>query len=351
MQTEVLIIGQGISGTLLSWFLEQRNCPYLVVDDAAPNTASRIASGVMNPVSGRMREKAWMIDEIIPYAVQLYKEIGTRLGVELVAQKDILDFFPSPQMRLSFTEQEAAGNPFLQWPDASENFDAYLHHSFGFGKITPCYTVQMGLLLSLWRNFLSDSGKLIEQKIETDDADIKKTIAGKYGIHARKIIFCDGAASAVQPLFQLLPFALNKGESLTVRIPGLPTSHILKRTMSLVPIENGFFKWGASYTWHATDAQPTTAFRQQAETQLRNWLKIPFTVEQHEAAFRPATVERRPFAGFHPLSPDIGILNGMGSKGASLAPWFAQHLAALICEGTPIHPEADINRFKKILSR
>jgi hypothetical protein len=55
--------------------------------------------------------------------------------------------------------------------------------------------------------------------------------------------------------------------------------------------------------------------------------------------------------GFHPLKPAIGILNGMGTKGASLAPFFAHHLVQHIVYGFPITAEADVHRFSRILSK
>ena len=63
------------------------------------------------------------------------------------------------------------------------------------------------------------------------------------------------------------------------------------------------------------------------------------------------TLERRPFVGFHPLYPVVGILNGMGTKGCSLAPFFARQLVRHIMDGSAILAEADVRRFSKILSR
>jgi glycine/D-amino acid oxidase-like deaminating enzyme len=80
-------------------------------------------------------------------------------------------------------------------------------------------------------------------------------------------------------------------------------------------------------------------------------VKPPFRVLEHVASVRPATLERRPFVGFHPLHPAVGILNGMGTKGCSLAPFFARQLVRYIVDGTAILPEADVRRFSKILSR
>jgi len=69
------------------------------------------------------------------------------------------------------------------------------------------------------------------------------------------------------------------------------------------------------------------------------------------AAERPANMERRPFVGLHPLHPSVGVFNGMGTKGCSLAPYFAHEFAQYLAEGKAMTPAADVTRFTRILSR
>jgi glycine/D-amino acid oxidase-like deaminating enzyme len=88
-----------------------------------------------------------------------------------------------------------------------------------------------------------------------------------------------------------------------------------------------------------------------AEGWLNYNLKLPYTILEHFAAIRPATLERRPFVGFHPVHPQIGILNGMGTKGCSLAPYFARQLVEKLKGTGTINPLADISRFEKIIRR
>lgn len=350
METKVLIIGQGICGTWLSWFLEEQGCSYMVIDDGNHTSASRISTGIINPVSGRLREPAWMIDDVMPFAEEMYTAAGRRFNTSFIAQTPLADFFPTPQMRLSFNEQ-VNGHKYLHRSANEYDLDEYIHHAFGYGLTRPCYVVQMGKWVAHWRKYLSGSQRLIEKRFEGNGTNIIQAAKEQFGITAEKVIFCDGAASAQSRLFGLLPFALNKGEALTVRIPGLPQDHIYKRTLSLSPAGDDHFYWGSSYVWNTNDANPTKEFRERAEIQLRQFVKLPFITEDHRAAFRPATVERRPFAGFHPLYPQVGILNGMGSKGASLAPWLAKKTATFICNNQPVPAVIDIERFKRVLSK
>jgi len=99
------------------------------------------------------------------------------------------------------------------------------------------------------------------------------------------------------------------------------------------------------------DDQPTELFRKQTELLVRSWLKVPFKIVDHKASVRPANIERRPFVGFHPTYKNVGILNGMGTKGCSLAPFFAKQLTDHLNSGNEILAEADIKRFTKILTR
>jgi len=74
MRTEFLIIGQGISGTWLSYYLEKANKSFIVIDNEQPNSASRVAAGIINPVTGRRIVKTWMIDELLAFLVPAYDQ-------------------------------------------------------------------------------------------------------------------------------------------------------------------------------------------------------------------------------------------------------------------------------------
>ena len=120
----------------------------------------------------------------------------------------------------------------------------------------------------------------------------------------------------------------------------------------IVPLaEKDMFWVGASYIWDFENTDPTPAFRKNTEQALQQFLKIPFEIVEHRSGLRPATLERRPFVGFHPVYPNVGILNGMGTKGCSLAPFFAKQLTDHLLYEEPVSADASIERFRKILTR
>lgn len=352
MQVDVLIIGQGICGTMLSWFLHKEGKTFLVIDDAAENTASKVAAGVINPVTGRRYVTSWMADELFSFANLSYSEIGSYLDASFLHEKSIIDFFPSPQMRNAFVDRISENDTYLHpYPDQNL-FNSSFHYNFGCGEIRPAYTVHMQLLLSRWRENLLEKGCIRGEPFATGDLKIRTDGIQYNDINAQTIIFCDGIAASESPFFSLLPFSANKGEALLVHCEGLNREHIFKRGMMLVPLpEEGLFWLGSNYQWEFANDVPSEEFYAAASSLLQHWLKKPYKIISHKAAVRPATLERRPFVGFHPNYPVIGILNGMGTKGASLAPFFAHQLVQHIVYSFPIAPEADIHRFQRILSK
>jgi glycine/D-amino acid oxidase-like deaminating enzyme len=255
-------------------------------------------------------------------------------------------------MRLAFMDRMDAFADYLHaYPDQN-HFNQDFQYEFGCGAIRPAYTIHLSAVLRMWRARLVSQGWLLPGQVKAEEIIIKEGRVKYRDITARRVIFCEGIDAANNPWFSLLPFSPNKGEALVIECPGLNREHIFKKSMLLVPLpgENRFWA-GASYEWDFEDAGPTAGFLKKTTTLLDNWLKLPYTVVDHLAAVRPATLERRPFVGIHPQASEVAIFNGMGSKGSSLAPYFAHQLVQHLEYGSPLTPEVDVNRFSRILGR
>jgi predicted GIY-YIG superfamily endonuclease/glycine/D-amino acid oxidase-like deaminating enzyme len=348
---DYLIIGQGLCGTWLSWFLAKENKTFLVIDKNEPITPSKVSAGIINPVTGRRMVTVWMADQVLAFAHQAYTEIGKFLDINAISQKSLIDFFPNVHQRQVFLERIDEGENYLQSYPEQNQFNDFFNYSLGCGEIRGCYTVQLQNLLPAWRQHLLSNGRLLEDTFAFDDLVIKTESIEYRNIRAEKIIFCDGLSSFENPFFKQLPFAPNKGQALIVEIPNLPPHHIYKKGFVLAPLEEGNLFWfGSNYQWEFSHPNPTEEFFEQAQRHLKAWLRIPFKVLEHKASIRPATLERRPFVGLHPRQKNLGILNGMGTKGCSLAPWFANELVQNLMYNKEINPHADVRRFQKILS-
>lgn len=352
MEVDVLIIGQGICGTMLSWFLQKEGRSFYVIDESVPTAASIVAAGIINPVTGRRYHTTWMAEDVLPYAQITYKELSAYLATPLIYPYSVIDFFPTPEMRNTFVDRISENNTYLHaYPDQNK-FNPHFHYDFGCGEISPAYAVDMQKLLPAWRTKLEEQNCLATERFVIEDLQVEKDGIRYGSIAAKKIVFCDGVSSTGNPWFSLLPFSASKGEALIIACEGLNREHIFKKGMLFVPLPETPLYWlGSNYQWEFDDNKPSEKFYTAATEMLKHWLKKPFEVIEHKAGVRPSTLERRPFIGFHPLVPAVGILNGMGTKGVSLAPFFANQLVQHLVHGFPITPKADVHRFQRILTK
>lgn len=351
MQADVLIIGQGLCGTWLSYYLQKAGISFLIIDEARPQTPSKIASGIINPVTGRRLVKTWLIDALMPFAISAYRQMENAVGTPLIQPCPIIDFFSAPDVEIAFKKRVAEKADYLQLLNDTTPWEKNFQFPFGAGMIDDCWLVDTAGFLEKWKRQLQQNNLLQERVFDENELQLTEKGIHYKDIQANKIIYCNGTAAFESAYFNRLPFAPNKGEALIATIPDLPTDFIYKKGMSLVPWQPGHWWVGSSYQWSFEDEKPTAAFRQTAEAWLKNFCKLPFEITNHLAAVRPATVERRPFVGFHPVHTTVGILNGMGTKGVSLAPFFAKQLADAIGSNRAVMAEADVRRFAKTLSR
>ncbi len=350
MQEKVkyLIVGQGLVGTWMSYFLQQRQLSFKIINDTSIQAATSVASGVINPVTGRRIVQTWMIDSILPFAVEAYTALGETLSTEIIKKAPAILLHPSEQMKESFEYRLTHDNVYL-FKNNPEIVHSFFNTPYGTGAIDECYWIDLNKMLSASRLELQNKGNYIESNFETSDLTFIENGVSWKNIQADYIIFCDGIHSMNNNYFNKLPFAPNKGEALIIKVPGLPTNHIYKTNISIIPWVDDLFWVGSSYEWSFDNIAPTQEFREKMKEALGMCLKLPFEIIDHIVGVRPANRDRRPFVGMHPSYPQLGICNGMGTKGCSLAPYFTSQLIDHLELGLPIAPEATINRFQNLL--
>jgi glycine/D-amino acid oxidase-like deaminating enzyme len=347
-KVDYLLVGQGIAGTMLSWFLQQAGKTVMLIDSGKSNSASRVAAGIINPVSGRRFEPAWMYDTIYPFAKTTYAQVAALLGTPIFKERDIWMVFPSAQMQQAFKAKTAGAHPSPYTEDPPiDRFAGQLQQPHGAAVVKGA-TVQLRALLPAYRSYLLATGSLLEQQLDPRFLEITETGVIYDGLAADKVIFCDGVATTANPWFEKLTFLPNKGEVLLVKIPGLVTDNIIKKGITLVPQEEPEVFWaGSSFVWDYTDDHPTVQQRLKLEDSLDQLLNMPYQVLDQMSAVRPSGNDRRPMIGLHPVQRAIGIFNGLGTKGCSLAPFMAHHFVQHLVHQTPLLPEIDIQRYFK----
>ncbi|QEC69672.1 FAD-binding oxidoreductase [Panacibacter ginsenosidivorans] len=350
MKVDYLIIGQGICGTFLSYYLKQQDKTVLVIDELQPFSSTKVASGVINPVTGRRVVTTWMIETLLPFAWESYSSIGKELNETIIEQKNTISFAPSYQMKETYEKRMSEKDSYINSAGDNQQYKTFFNYLFGCYSIEPTYLINLHPLLKGWRKKLFDSDGLLEESFDISMLGVHEDHVTYKNITAQKVIFCNGISTFEYTYWQNLPYVYNKGQALIADIPGLPQTNIYKYgALSAVPWYDGLWWVGSSYENEFETTEPTAVFREGMIKELNSILNIPFTIIDQVASLRPATLERRPFVGLHPQHNSIGIFNGMGTKGCSLAPYFAKQFADHLTHNQPLDALADIKRFNRIL--
>ncbi len=351
MEVDFLILGQGLAGTLLSRNLMQAGNSVMVIDNNLPNCASKTCGGIINPITGMRLVRTWLIEELLPYALKTFIEIGKELKLQPVRQCSILDFHPNVAAKEVFEKKAVTESQYLYSIEHTVAWEPYFRFNYGIGGIADSLQIDIASIIMEWGRRREAEGRLMKELFDWDELRLTDEGVVYKGINARKLICCEGAMADENPYFNRLPWSKDKGEALIAEIPDLPDTYIYKQAIGIVPLCKGLFWIGATHDWKYTDMKPTEAFRKKVEADLGYWLKVPYKIVDHLVGRRPANLDRRPFVGLHPVHQQVGILNGMGGKGCSFAPYFAHQFSAYLVEGKTIMPEVDVNRFSKVLSR
>jgi glycine/D-amino acid oxidase-like deaminating enzyme len=353
MEFDYIILGQGICGTILSWNLIKAGKKILVIDKSQKNSSTKVASGIINPVTGRRIVTTWMIEDLLPFAWNVYNKIGNDIGETIIEQKNTIAFPPSAQMLQTYEKRATEENTFIQKSsDEERSFHEYFNFVYPAYVINPTCLIYLHPLLNAWRKKLTDGNSLLEEKFDDEQLIIEDDFVRYKNIIAKKIIFCNGVDAFQNAYWKNLPYVFNKGQALIADIPNLPSNNIYKYgAVTLAPWYNNLWWIGSSYENDFTTTEPTVDFFVNTVASLKNILKIPFAIKEQLSSLRPAVIERRPFVGLHPVHSSIGIFNGMGTKGCSLAPYFGHQLTQHLLYNAPIDPLADVKRFHRMLSR
>ena len=71
---------RGLAGTALGWALHERGAPFVIVDPNEKQTCSRIAAGLVTPITGKRVKPSWRVDELLPVALEHYRKVEKLLG-------------------------------------------------------------------------------------------------------------------------------------------------------------------------------------------------------------------------------------------------------------------------------
>ncbi|MEM0997782.1 MAG: FAD-binding oxidoreductase [Bacteroidota bacterium] len=353
---EVLIIGGGLTGVFLAAESLKAGHSVTLIDQPAPATATRVAAGLYNIITGRKATLTWQAELLL---------------------ETLADFFALPPFdRLSrYREPYTIYRPFREpaayneWTakaldpayarhvafSPQERLPEQLHNPLGGLEILPCGWLDTRGFTAAALELMKTEMGLILHRGQMDYAALQPS-TGKANIGGREhvydeVICAEGVRVKDNPWWGWLDIRPLKGQILEVEIPGLELDFVLLRKAFFLPKGNSFYTVGSTYEKYFKGPGPTAEGIEELSQLIRAAVKLPFRVAEARAGIRPTTPNRRPVWGRHPEHARLYVLNGMGAKGVLQAPWSAKRMRAwLDGKETPIPRETGLERFLKKIS-
>jgi glycine oxidase len=332
---DCIITGQGLAGSLLAWFLLQAGKKVLVVDPQLENTCSRIASGMIHPITGRRIVKSWNADLFIPFAQTTYRDIEDKLAEKFFEDYPVFEIYNDMGHRNDWAGRSASDGMSEYVKDECDTATAPKGSKAPYGGrwIINGGWLDTRRFLDTIQRFLQGNNsfhqgilKYEEVKFGTDHI-----IWGEY--KASKIIDCSGVSASTHPLFKHLPFKPCKGELLQIESDELPKDCILHGQVNVIPLGGYQYICGATYDFNNIDEIPTQDGKEKLIASLEKTISSSYRISGHFASIRPSTVDRRPLLSQHKDLPLLYIFNGLGSKGVMMGPWMARLLVKHLVYG------------------
>lgn len=342
---DILIIGGGLAGSTLAFRAYQNKLTFDWISSSQIPSASSASYGLLNPVNIRNASVVWNANQLIESAKKLYSEISDFVGQSIYKSTSILHTIHSDE-EFNFWRQQIETTNLFQFSDGE------MYTSSSQLKSTRFVKIDHGLVLDTTSMMILIQKKLNEY-FQTKDfnfsdifisTDFIEYQSNKY----KKVIFCEGKHGATNPYFSYLPFNPCKGEILEVAL-NEPIEYAIHSNKMLVPNLLGNYFFGSTYSWNDEDFSNTESGIHELEKSLSELVQSDsYSIIQTKAGVRPTVSDRRPLLGWHTEFPNVGILNGLGTKGTMYVAEMSQEIiASLFDSNFKFNSHWDIHRFEK----
>lgn len=340
---DYIIVGQGLAGSCLALQLIQHKKKFVVIDKPDSNSATQVAAGLFNPVTGKTMGKTWMANSLFPYLHHFYQQAEIITGSRF--------YYSIPVYRPFHTIEEQN-----EWMGKSTDpeFEFFIDqiymqpintnqvkNPYGGLLLKQCGYLNTQVFCQAVRNYLVSLSAWQEENFDEKELIFKNNRVNYKHAEASSIIYCTGEKINQSQFFSWLPIKPLKGETLHIA-SSAKLNLIYNRGVYLVP---EIWKVGATYSRQDQSEGITTEGRKELTEKLDQLIAFPYTIVNQEWGFRPTTPDRRPILGPHPEIEQLVVFNGLGTKGVSLAPYFSNILALWMENRLSINNEVALSRY------
>lgn len=329
--SHIVIIGGGLAGSFMAARLSMAGYAVTMIDEYEEKSASTVAAGMFNVITGRFGAKSWMADTL------------------LASLRDFLNLPPFQSLQQYVTYQTIY-RPFKEigeynkWTARAEDPEFFhlvrfrekpvlpeiIHNPHGGIDILPCGWIRLGEFLKSLRWILvrDMSMRLVREKLDYRQVHISEKYIqlADEKLSFDHLICCEGPKFIHNPWFADIEIIPNKGEILTIEAPDLRLPFILSRKVYLIPLGDDQYLTGSTYQNQFDNGEPSQWGRDYITEHLEKAIKVPFKIIDHRAGIRPTTPNRRPVIETHSAYGYLHVLTGFGTKGVLLAPHFSKVL-------------------------
>ncbi len=329
---DVIIVGQGLAGSFLAWEMINAGQQILVIDNHHHGSSSKVAAGIINPITGHRINLTSGFVEFLDIAKTTYQQLAQKFGQDFLKPIDQQRLIKNPGQQnyyLKRLEQEDY-HPFVHTltTQVDQKSSLLKNAEFGIGNIQQSYRVDTQALLKSIGEWLTEQDALWHEKLDYQDIQINNDnvqISAQKKVSANKIIFCEGFQAINNPWLKNLPFKCAKGDILTVQLDQASKT-MLNWGHWLLPTskETQQAYLGSTYHWQDMNLEPDNTLAKELIDSLEKHTTLKATMVDHRTGIRPTTINRKQLIGLHPQHKNLYCFNGFGSKGCLTIPHYAK---------------------------
>ncbi|MBH52926.1 MAG: hypothetical protein CMI18_01090 [Opitutaceae bacterium] len=351
VQRDYLIVGQGLAGSLMALNLLNRGKSVLVVDDGHKHAASKVAAGLINPITGRRHALSWRFLDCWSFLLGNYILWEKEFGKKFFHRMPLIRSFKNKEEQRLFEDKLHSG----QYSGIEIEYPFEPAGLTGLKSKGVCYRLQQSgyvdqrVFIQAARHRFLQEGNLVKATWKKSEFSQFEDGVQWRNYQAKRVLFSQGYLNGTNDFFRDLPFRNVKGEILDLNTHQRIDPPILNCGKWLLPLGAGRYYAGATYDLQNMDQEITPKARYdilQGVSELVDW---DWVVEKQQAGVRPALHDFKPVMGRHPWHGELVIFNGLGSKGSLMAPLLAKELTEHLENGAALHPESDVDRFRTYL--